>query len=649
MNKARLKAFFASVFMTWSLLLVVLVGMPGPAHADEPEQTIPINLSVNISWNIDEGNKIRKGHFTMNAKSTLTLDRPGSALDQNPKMTPFTLKYDGETFTGSLHFEETLTQKKPQPSDCPPLLESYSGSRRFTYSPPKEKGGINTLLLRRWGIAKSRLKSQVSGVGAQQFLAQLQSQMGIPSSYYEFFGGSISGRHTIYGKKRVRVNGQCRYEKAETEVSMGKIGLRFPIPEQGPMEGEKTWPAKRDTLPRNFAISLSQTGVGNEKPFRPENAGSGGNATYSISWNFEEVSPELRILMKKEDAWKDITGESDETICVGQKVLLKYEVYTAGGDSPSSTQWQIPGMPDLVIKDWEGSEEGSKKTPFTKGDCHDETVEFAWVDGSFEGQEQKISCMAKVKEETLSADTSFKVYKPKAEVKVIAGKNIKVGVPPNVGSNDCELYPDSPSIKIESKVTMPDTFNDQEFTAFYVQLVENEAWCLAKVGFPHYEWQNDIHKRMLDVSFPYKPEKNGVNSLLAIMDDTPGFPLSNMASAYVHMKFQTYLMFKPPMPKSGEGITAVPLKRMDWKWAGAAVAIGEVYPSKQPPCGEGHKVIYNRPPSRYEHSALDCNQYPEWEETKTESVLKSTRKFTTNREKLPPTNTNWGIKEKEDK
>lgn len=301
MNKPRLMEFFASVYITWSLLFIALVGMPGAAHADEPEETIPVNLSVNIHWDIDEGYNIRKGHFRMNAKTTLTLDRPGSALDQNPKLTPFSLKYNGETFTGSIHFEETLTEKKPQPPHCPPLLESYSGSRCFAYSPPKESGEINTLLLRRWGIAKSRLKSEVSGVGAQQFLAQLQSQMGIPSSYYEFFGGSISGEHTIYGKKRVMVNGQCRYEKAETKVSMGKIGLRFPIPEQGPMQGKKTWPVKRDTLPRNFAISLSQTGVGSEKPFRPEKAGSGGNATYSISWNFDEASYEYETVPVPEE------------------------------------------------------------------------------------------------------------------------------------------------------------------------------------------------------------------------------------------------------------------------------------------------------------------------------------------------------------
>ena len=141
-----------------------------------------------------------------------------------------------------------------------------------------------------------------------------------------------------------------------------------------------------------------------------------------------------------------------------------------------------------------------------------------------------------------------------------------------------------------------------------------------------------------------EPEKKGVSSLMVTMDDTPGFPLSGMTSAYAHMEFQTYLMFKPPEPKSGGGITSVPLKRVDWKWTGAAVAIGERYPSEIPPCGKGHKVICDRAPAKYEHSATDCNKYPDWKGTKIGNIPKSTRKMTEDREELPPTDTKWEIK-----
>lgn len=638
MNKARLTAFITSVLMTWSLLLIAFVGMPGPTHADEPEETIPVNLSVDVSWNMDEGRNIRKGHFRMNAKTTLNLDRTGSGLDHEPKLTPFSLKYKGRTFTGSLHFEETLTQKESRPPQCSPVLESYSGSRSFSYSPPEDYDSIN-LLLRRSAIAKSRLKSEVSGVGAEQFLAQLQSQMGIPPSYYEFVAGGISGKHTIYGKKRKTVNGECRYEKAEKQVFMSMVGLRFPIPEKGPMEGKQTWPVKLDGPPRNFSIKLSRAGVGNEKPFRPESAGSGGNGTYSISWSFKEVSPELRILVKKEDAWKDITDKSEETICVGQKVSLKCEALPEAGDSLSSVQWQIPGIPDLVIKDWKGSEEGSKKTPFTEGDCHDQTVAFAWIDGSFEGQEREITCTAQVKGKTLTAHTTLKVYKPMSEIDISVANHVGFG-----WGDGCEMIPGSPSIELESRAVMPEPFNNQRFCLFYIQLVQCNAWGLKRYAYPHYEWVNDVHEQMLDGAFPYNGYHCGTSLSSVVMRDTPGFPLSAMASAYAHMEFVTYLMLMPPYPESDAGIAAVPLKRLEWKWTGAAQAVGEPFPSDPPPCGWGHCIVGDEAPVKNPPSALDCNKYPEWKGTKVGSALKSTRKMTTNREELPPTDTDWGIK-----
>ena len=641
MNKSRLTGLRIPVLMTLRLLLIVLIIMSASAHADEPEETLPVNLSVDVRWDIDEVDSIRKGHFRLNAKSTLNLDRTGSGLDHKPALTPLSLRYKGKTFTGSLHFEETLTQKDPQPPDCPPLLEKYSGSRSFSYSPPIKGYDSINLLLRRFGIAKSQLKSKVSGVGAQQFLAQLQSQMGIPPSYYEFGAGGVSGKHTIPGKKRKTENGQCRYEKAEKQVFMSVIGLRFPIPEQGPMEGKQTWQAKLDGPPRNFSIKLSQTGVGDEKPFRPENAGKGGNATYTISWNFKEVSPELRILVKKEDGWKDITGESDEKVCVGQKVLLKYEVYTAGGDSASSTQWQISGMPDLVIKDWKGSEEGSKKTPFTEGDCHDQTVEFAWVDGSFEGQEQKITCTAEVKGKTLTADTTFKVFKPRANIDITAAKHVAFALSSDKG---CEMVPGSPSLELKSRVIMPQPFRDRRFCLFYIQLVQCNAWGLKRDSYPLYEWMNDVHEKMLDGAFPYNGYHCGINLSSFVMRDTPGFPLSAMASAYAHMEFVTYLMFMPPYPESDAGIAAVPLKRLKWQWTGAAQAVGEKFPSDPPPCGWGHRIVGDEAPAKNPPFAFDCNIYPEWEETKVKSALKSTREFTEDREELPPTKTDWGIK-----
>ena len=579
MNKPRLTVFFASVYITWSLLLIALVGMSGAAHADEPEKIIPVNLSVNISWNIDEGNKIRKGHFTMNAKTALTLDRPGSALDQNPALTPFSLKYDGITFTGSLHFEETLTQKEPQPPQCPPLLESYSGSRPFAYSPPKGKGGINSLLLRRWGIAKSRLKSQVSGVGAQQFLAQLQSQMGIPPSYYEFFGGSISGQHTIYGKKRAMVNGQCRYEKAETKVSMCKVGLRFPIPEQGPMEGEKTWRAELDTLPRNFAISLSQTGVGNEKPFRPENVGKGGNATYSITWNFKKISPDLRIRRLKDGQWVDVTGDT-ETVVVGEPIRLEAFAITDSGDVQQG-QWSIPGktVKHFIVMH-EGKNISGKAIALGEEDLKDPEITFYWWDKS--KKPLVVTNRTTVDGKQMTAETRFDVKEPDIRVRteVPPGDWIIVNTPEcDAQGENCTDYVNLVYHPRDAGKDFSIRFSHGPLPAQfpgetqYVQIVK-VAHQREETGMGNCRDGSDLDG--LDKSYPYArgPETA----------DRPGVPMpfeclkrdekgrcteadTNVDSDYrvksfTEMHFEMTLMFRPDKPQS----IFVPLWVIDWSW-----------------------------------------------------------------------------------
>jgi len=408
MKKDRLPEAGALFLSVWFLILVAIIGMAA-AHADEPEETLPVNISVDIHWEIDESSNIRKGHFRMNAKSTLNLDRTGSGLNHKPKLTPFTLKYKGRTFTGSCHFEETLTQKDPQPPYCSSLLESYSGSRSFSYSPPIEGYDSINLFLRRFGIAKSLIKSGGSGVGAQQFLAQLQSRMGIPSSYYEFRAGGITGKLTIPGKKRKTQTGMCSYEKAEKQVHMSVIGLRFPIPEEGPMEGKQTWRAKLDGPPRNFSIKLSQTGVGNEKPFRPEKVVAGGNATYSISWNFEEVSPDLKIRRLKEGQWVDITHET-QTVAVGEQIRLA-ALAISGSDDSQQGRWSISGK---TVKQFlvthEGENISGHPLDLWEDDLDNPEVTFYWWDKS--RKPWTVTYTTTIQGKPLTAETEFDVKEP---------------------------------------------------------------------------------------------------------------------------------------------------------------------------------------------------------------------------------------------
>lgn len=618
----------------WLLLMAALLGLAAPALAGEPEPTLPVRVSLDVHWEIDEGPNIRRGSFRLTAQTTLNLDRHGSGLDHQPKLTPFTLKYQGRTFTGNCHFEETLTQKKAQPANCPPLLEKYSGSRSFSFSPPEGMDAIN-LLLRRFGVDKGQLESKATGVGAKQFLAQLLSQSNLPPDYYEF-AGWITDHLVISGQKRKVVSGGCRYEPAETKISAG-VGVRFPIPDQGPMEGERTWQAKLDSPPRSFSPKLSGVGLGEEVPFRPRSVGAGGNATYHLTWSFKEVSPDLRIFVKRAGGWEDVTDGEAGDICVGQKVSLKAEVHPGDQTAPSVT-WQVPGRPDGVVKDWTAAEAKAEKTLLSDDDCLQQTLTFAWVDGSAQGADRTVTCRTRTGKK-LTAETTFKVYKPQVEAETKFADSVVFAM-----GDGCEMVPGSPSIDWQSRVTLPGPFQGKTFCAFYVQLVKCEAWGLKRSGYPNYEWVTDTHGQLLDSEFPYNGEHCVESTVFCKMIDTPGFPLSALAAAYVRMEFETWLMCRPPEPDSGLGRVAVPLKKVDWKWKGAVQALGEVYPYPTPKCGWGHRIVVNEPPALAKPRVRDSNQYPEWTGAKKKQILKSTRDFTTDREAPPPTKTTrWPV------
>ena len=573
MNHNRLPETGLLSFSVLCFILVVIISISATAHADEPEETLPVNISVDIHWEIDEGSNIRKGYFRMNAKSTLNLDRAGSGLDHKPKLTPLSLKYRGGTFTGSCHFEETLTQKDPQPPFCPSLLESYSGSRGFSYSPPEGYDSIN-LFLRRFDIAKSLIKG-VSGVGAQQFLAQLQSQMDIPPSYYEFMAGGVSGKHTIPGEKRKIKNGQCYYEQAETQVFMSVIGLRFPIPEDGgPMEGKQTWRAKLDGPPRNFSIKLSQAGVGKEKPFRPESVATGGNATYSISWNFKEVSPDLKIRRLKEGQWVDITDET-QTVVVGEQIRLE-AFAIPGSDDVQRGQWSIPGK---KVKQFEGKEISGGPLDLKEEDLRNPKITFYWWDKS--SKSLSVTYMTTVQGKEMTAEARFDVKEPNIRVKteIPSGDWMIVNTPGY--DPESNSYTDYVNLLYDPKDKSKDfsiRFSHGPLpTQFpgetqYVQIVnflfqENES---------EYSCKQGEDSGGIDTTYPYsKGHETTDRPGFAIMfdcknTDERGICTEWDASAgedykfkYItKMYFEMFLMFKPDKPQS----IFVPLRVVNWSW-----------------------------------------------------------------------------------
>jgi hypothetical protein len=300
------ECIFLAAFAIFFLLLLCTYER---SWAKEPAKTMQATLVASVNWEIEEGENVREGTCKLRAVTTLELDRDISGLDHNPLLTPVALQYKGATFNGTVNFNETLTQNEALPKDCSPLLERYEGTKSFSYTP--DYGSIH-LSVNRFGIINKQIESLASGEGAQQFLAQLLSQSEIPSSYYEFRAGGISGWHTISGQKRKSNKDGCSYVDAEKKITFSVISLRFPILENTSMGGGESWQISIDRPPRNFSMHLSKVDIGKEVAFRPDSAKStDGSASYSVSWSLGEAPlniPDVKV----QKVFFKYTGDSHE-------------------------------------------------------------------------------------------------------------------------------------------------------------------------------------------------------------------------------------------------------------------------------------------------------------------------------------------------
>jgi hypothetical protein len=374
--------------------------------------------------------------------------------------------------------------------------------------------------------------------------------------------------------------------------------------------------------------------------FKPEKTPYKGpdGQTYSIDAtarcvvNLTNGPPELKIYMATEKGYEDIT-DKDQDILVGQKVKLSAQVVSTGLGEKTGGEWEIPGK---IVQQWTGSVKESHLRPVK--DLKTRTIGFTWYRGKSRGEKRTVKYSIEFGTKTLEAKTNFKVYAPEvSRVDLKPGQFVGFGM----GEDGCELIGGSPAVKIESAVKLTGPFSGQRFCLFYVQKITSNCWGLEKKGFPHYEWRKDAQDWKLDSSFPYNGYKCAVGENRMTMQDTPGFPLSNMASAYAHMAFEDYLMFMPPMPRTYAGICPVPLKKVKWQWSGSAVAIGDPFPDPVPPCGQGHHVVCSKPPNSCNPQMSEAEEYPKWRGFVAKTKPMPTRDHTTNREDPPPSGSDW--------
>lgn len=339
--------------------------------------------------------------------------------------------------------------------------------------------------------------------------------------------------------------------------------------------------------------------------------------------------PEVRIYRITEGAPpKDIT-DKEEKVLVGERIKLQGEVVGTGLGEEILKSWKMPGQ---IIKDWRASLKEANIVEFDDEDLGGGIVQWTWVDGSFGGTARTVKYMADYSGAKLEGKTRFRVFEPRVEwmKKELGGY---VGIRPVGG---CELAPESPAIRLEARVTLPDEKADASNCIQFVQLTSSRGWFLRRHR-PGFIWYSMFVEDHLDTSYPYKGPACGGKTAVLEMIDSPGDPLDAMNAAYDDNRFRTYLMFRPGT--DDRKTVWVPLKRIDWGWKGAVTHTGTIYDDPQPQCAERYRLTCEKPPSGYDPSETDSPPHPVWSAHSSEKNMRPVEMvdlYTTDPHEHPP-------------
>ena len=115
----------------------------------------------------------------------------------------------------------------------------------------------------------------------KQFLAQIPGQE-LLLDFYQF-GCVLPGRFVVSGMCQGR---DCKYDKCEKKISLGRVSLGFKIPSSGKMEGHRNWKASPKTFESIFIVSLADLPDKMGLPAYKPAQSTGGDVTYNVTWAF---------------------------------------------------------------------------------------------------------------------------------------------------------------------------------------------------------------------------------------------------------------------------------------------------------------------------------------------------------------------------
>jgi hypothetical protein len=454
------------------------------------------------------------------------------------------------------------------------------------------------------------------------------------------------------------------------------MSLRFKLPKDGKLKGEKSWSANYYGGLALFRIGISDLPETMEKnPYRPAWSASG-DISYKVSWSFEDLKPEIRIYQVKEqtqDGFKDITDSETQTI-IGEKIKLFAKPLGLLGSEIEEPHWKIHGK---YIKDYKVTGETAQLEGDDKVDLDNKEVSFAWIRGGFSGKPLQVEVSGGVAGKNVTAKTTFKVFEPRIiQTDVHCSSRVTLGVmydgsnkverpecrelPGNIKDNcplidadpekyydnikrHCAAYPGlmesvcdtskmEPGFKAEHSLEMPYIPN-QGYAIQYVQLViedgsstnfdgtskhkENKNWCL-DTQYPY--TRQTFPSLQKEVKDREKDHKRCPGPWCSIsMDDTPEIPLEQPGSSRVLLdasldhSFEAYLMFRPSAEDSYKESLWVPMTKVTWGWSVDVTRKEGLHWTENVPCNEAYTINSQSAPSESGCHETKNPNHPEWD------------------------------------
>jgi hypothetical protein len=595
------------------------------ADDEQPKKTLPIQVTVDVKWDVDSGGSHNRGSMTMRLRGTANLSEEMSMMD--PSAPPGTMiTYSADGVGGNFYYSETVTQEHP-PEGCPELLAQYEGNGFFTLE--KVTSAMTS------GLNIRKVGSMVPKEMLQFVPAQAQEML---IDYYDFF--AVAKKQTVQGRKRGW--NDCNFEEDEKEFSPSQLTIRYRITDDGEMNGRRRWSVERDSGVPDFTIRVSDLPETMERrPLVPEPGGRS-DVTYAVNWHFGEVDPYVEIQRKEGEFWVPLLGGDGGQVVVGERMELRGVVHPEEKD-PKKGTWSISAEGgsggETYIKKYKASHKEGEVEHLDSQDLEKSEVLFYWVD---EGT-GKVEYTTSAGNKGLKESVEFEIKKPQFAFYTEAEPRNFFGMMNRGASNPSDkcCVPtmsedeqkqrdeiDAECERLENKLASLDPNNALDQTRKKTKLLQewNELGCSFE-GIQYQgisfiaEPQDDIASsgevqfvqllsrsimveseggtsydridNVLDGCYPF-PKNISYYATL----DAPAFTEKGGTSLEVRtLDFEMYLMFRP----DGDGNEWVPLKRALWTWAGAIRCdTGTCWEEK------GEAVI---PTSE---QIPDHSEYPEW-------------------------------------